>query len=173
VKTGNTKLSISYPFPSDTGIAGGVKARELYKILMKMSDETVTLENEENIIIIKDSVTNLRLNVIQDETTDRIINNKKLQRIAWEKIPENFAKSLALCMFSTSPDQNSGVWNTVYVNGKDMVSTDNVRVSWARLTKKMPEFMLPISSIVEVLKMEPTEYFIDSAWAHFQNKNKE
>jgi len=170
VKTGNNKLSISYPFPSDTGISGGVKAKELYKILAKMTDETVEMENVESTIIIKDRITNLTLNLIQDETTDRIIRNKKLQRIAWEKIPENFCKCLMLCMFSTSSDQNSGVWNTVYINGKDMVSTDNVRVSWAKLDKKMPEFMLPVSSIVEVLKMEPNNYFIDSAWAHFQNE---
>ena len=171
VKTGNNKLSISYPFPSDTEISGGVKARELYKILSKMSDETVEMKNDEGSIIVKDSVTSLTLNLIQDETTDRIINNKKLQRIAWEKIPENFLHSLLLCMFSTSSDQNSGIWNTVYVNGKDMVSTDNVRISWARIKKSMPEFMIPVSSIVELLKMEPTNYFIDSAWAHFQNEN--
>lgn len=172
VKTGNARISISYPFPADTGVSGGVKARELYKILMKMSDESVTLETEEDSISIKDSVTNLRLNIIKDETTDRIIGNKKLQRIEWSKIPDNFLSSIMLCMFSTSPDQNSGIWNTVYVNGKDVVSSDNVRVSWAKLTKKMPDFMLPVASIVEILKMEPTNYFIDSAWAHFQNEKR-
>lgn len=172
VKTGNTKISISYPFPSDTGVEGGVKARELYKILLKMSDEAVTLALEEGVLLLKDSVTNLKLNVVQDETTDRIIGNKKLKRIAWEEIPSNFLKSINLCMFSTSPDQNSGVWNTVYINGKDMVSTDNVRVSWARLKAKMDEFMIPLSSIVEVLKLSPTHYSIDSTWAHFKNEKE-
>lgn len=173
IKTGNTKLSISYSFPSDTNISGGVKAKELYKILTKMSDEAVTLKNQNDTsLLIKDSITKLQLNFIQDEVTDRIINNKKLARITWEKLPDNFSTNLNLCMYSAAQDQNNGIWNTVYINGKDMVSTDNVRVSWAHLKKAMPEFMLSVNAIVEILKLEPTEYCIDSTWAHFKNSKK-
>ena len=32
--------------------------------------------------------------------------------------------------------------------------------------------MIPVSSIMEVLKLEPSHYCIDSSWAHFYNEKK-
>lgn len=169
LKTGNQTLSISHPLPSDSGIKGAVKAKELYKVLSKMSDDNVEISaTDDNMVRIKDSVTDLQL-VISTEEIKNVVSNKSLFKLEWEKIPDKMIESIGKCLFSASPDPNTGVWNAIYVGGNDILSTDNNRISWATIKGECTEFLLPVNSAAEVVKTEPDEYAVGETWVHFKN----
>ena len=166
LKTGNSSLSISYKFPSNLGIKAAVKAKEFYKILNKMSED-IDIAMVGSKVIVKDTVTTLELSILE-ETDREIIDNKYLQNIEWKKIPTDFLEGLKKCAFSASTNMETGIWGTVFVGGKDIISSDSTRVSWFNMKKGIEgNFLLPLASVVEVINLKPDNMFVEENWVHF------
>lgn len=163
IRTHNDHIGIS--FPLETGIRGGIKAKEFLQILSKMEGESLDVSQTENQLIIKDDKTVLKMNLVEYD-----FPNIELSIESWEVLPKEFLEGLRICLFSCSMDAFSDVLTGICVNKKEMLGTDNFRCSRFFLKEEMSIFIIPGNSAKEILKLKNlTEYKLGESWIHFRN----
>jgi hypothetical protein len=169
IKSFNNNLSVSYAFSS--GIKCSVKAEEFFKAINKMTGIEIFMKLEDEKLIVKNTKTKLAMQVSNDQIGE-YIDNFKLENLDWKEIPKDFFAGIQQCLFSASSQSSSGVLNAIYINGKNIISSDNYRISWYFLEAEMEDLLLPLAAAKELCKINNlTQYCIGESWAHFANES--
>lgn len=169
VVTYNDSISISHPIEG-LDIEGAVEAGNLYKFLGKVKTDDLNLELKNNEIVFTAGRAKAGL-TIQAEIKLPLeeINGKK----KWEELPENFTKFIGFAMTSCSKDMSRPVITCVHVNESGIIeASDSYRITRCDLKSDLPiaTFLLPASSAVEVVKINPTKAFKKEGWIHLSNE---
>ena len=170
VVTYNDEISISHPL-KDLGIQGAVKADELYRLLNKLKGDEVEITENENEIVIESGRTKAGL-VLEEEI------NLPLEEIGekneWHDLPEDFSKYVKLATGVCSRDMSRPVLTCIHIGGRYVESSDNFRIIRCKLDNKIPipEFLLPATAAMELVKLNPVKIAEGVGWVHFQTEQR-
>lgn len=169
--TYNEKISIQYPFKTD--FKTFVKALDLYKLISKLKYEAVSIEKVDDKLNISCKSAKVKLSTISDkEASERIDKvSESLKGVKWKILPDNFNTAVSLCSFFASKSESDQTLTCVYVNGKDIISSDNNRVAHAILSGEMDEVFIKASEIKNLISIKPIEYTVKKSWLHFKGEN--
>jgi len=170
VITYNDKISIQHPFKTDFSLF--VKAQDLYKLIFKLTADTIIIAEKNDKLNIKSKSIQANLSTIHDDEVNERIKNvsKSLKKAKWKKLPDNFITNMNLCYFTASTQESEGTLTCIHVNGVDCVSSDNNRVSHAVLSEKMDEIFVKATEVKNLSMINPIKYATTKAWLHFKNK---
>jgi DNA polymerase III sliding clamp (beta) subunit (PCNA family) len=114
------------------------------------------------------------LRFINTEVIDKL-EGLALNDLDFKDLPPQgeFETAMHLCMNSISNNLGLGVLTGIRVEGNDVLSSDNFRATWVKLSVPLePAFTIPGDSVADLLKLQDLEqYAITSAWAHFMSKS--
>jgi DNA polymerase III sliding clamp (beta) subunit (PCNA family) len=167
VVTYNDEISLSHPVEGLT-ITGAVKAEELHQLLRKIKKDEVE-------IVVTDKEITLTAGRAKAGLTLQQEIKLPIEAIGthgdWQKIPEDFMKALKFAMAACGHDSSQAVLTCVHVNENGFVEgSDNYRVTRYKLAKKLSvgSFLIPATSVKEVIKINPTEIAEGEGWIHFR-----
>lgn len=170
VITYNDEICITHPI-KDINFQGAVRAEELYKFLGKSEADEIDITINENEIVMKAgrSKVGLPLQVkillpLDEELT---------QKGKWKNLPENFVSALTFAEASCSRDLSNAKMICVHINEQGFIEgTDNLRISHWNLKSPIPfpTILVPHTSILEVVKINPIQAAKGNGWVHFKNE---
>ncbi len=166
VITYNDEISISHPVEG-LEVEGAVKAEQLYQLLNKIKKDEIDVTVENNEILLKAGKAKAGL-VVQAEITlplDSIATPKK-----WKLLPDNFIKYLSFAVGSASKDMSRPVLTCVHINQEGFIeASDSLRITKCTM-EGMPirTFLIPATSCVTIIKLEPIKIAEGSGWIHFK-----
>jgi DNA polymerase III sliding clamp (beta) subunit (PCNA family) len=167
VVTYNDEISLSHPVEGLT-ITGAIKAEELHQLLRKIKKDDIEIVISDKAIILTAGKAKAELTLQQEiKLPIKAIG----ERGEWLKLPEDFIKPLRFAMAACSHDSSQPVLTCVHVNQKGFVEgSDNYRVTRYTLAKKLPvkTFLIPATSVREVIKITPIEIAEGDGWIHFR-----
>jgi len=167
--TYNDQIAISQEFKS--GLAGAVKADEFYKLLNKLNDEELEVSIQDGQFSIQGKTITANIKIDPDIKLQPIqapgINSKD-----WQELPEDFTKSIALCIFSASRNMIRPELTCLYVTKNTILSTDSFRATKKTMLSEVKgDFLIPATSAKELTKYNVYKiYTEDKGWLHFTNK---
>lgn len=168
--TFNDKMSIGIGFETDFECL--VPADEFYKLLTEIDSENIDFKIKDDKLLFNTGKIKASLSVhpIDEEILKTIRPDSKLK---WNKLPEDFSEGLSLCAFSTSKDMTHPALTCVNVNENEIISSDNLRISLYKLSEPVKDsFLIPASSVQELVKFEITRYCLQDSWVYFKSRNK-
>lgn len=154
-----------------TGIEGAVQAQELYAYLSKSRAEKLVIDTTEDELLIKAgkrASVGIRLSSKIYLPIDGIN-----EADSFKPLPKDFMKALNLVGQTAAKNAASmPILAAVHVKDNVMESCDNFRITQYFFDKNsyLPDFLLPINIVKEVLKFEPVEYSVVEGWAHFRTE---
>jgi len=162
----NDNISIS--IIKETNLEGAVNAKDFYKLLQKLQAEEIEIVQQEKNWKIKSGSTEIILNLKEDLITD-YIDSIGIDNVKFMDLPDNFIEGLKLCKIPG----NSSYLRGVFVQDNNMISSDEIRLSFYTLSKKMQTFWIDDSFIFELLKINENiiKYGICENWVHFKTEN--
>ena len=165
IHTYNDNLSIAVKH--ETGLIGAVKAKDFFKLLSKLKTTDIAIEDFGSLWNIESGKTKASINLKEDSIT------KYLETLPldgkFKPVPENFFQGLRLCRING----NASFLRGIYVNGSEMVATDEIRLNFYDLNSKMETFWLDDAPVNELLKLKEkmTEYHIGQGWVLFRGES--
>jgi hypothetical protein len=94
-----------------------------------------------------------------------------LKDLEWKVLPKDFIEKVKLCSVSVSRDSGMGVLGGMLIMEKEIMSSDNYRVSWGKLSSTMERFILPYLGSIELCKIGGLDYYsLGEGWVHFKNE---
>lgn len=176
VITYNDEISISHPVEGLDNIEGVVSSEELYKFLSKSKSQEILIEASKESLLIKSGRAKVILKLIEDislpieEEILREVNEKS----KWEKLPEEFVTGLKFAAQSCSKDMTNLKTTCVHINSKGVIEgTDNYRLAHYSFDKpfKIKTSLIPASSVIEIVKLNPSYVLQGEDWCHFKTEN--
>lgn len=174
VVTYNDEISISHPVPGLVDVEGAVKASALYAFLEKVKKDTITLEWEENQVVVKAGRAKAGLifeREIRLPIEEEIINNT----MEWTPLPnpEEFIDALRMCVPCASSDMSRAILTCVYVNKDGVETTDSYRIMRYNLGTAVSDtpFLLPATAARELIKYPVKDIAQSDNWAHFRTED--
>ena len=168
VITYSDKISVSHPFQSD--VVCSVRAVELYKIILGISEPEFDMTLEGDKLRIKAKGTRASITISFDQQSIDLVKSFELKKVDWSPLPDNFNKGILLCTFSASRDVSQSFLHCILVKGDKLVSSDNLRVSRFILNGRIKgKYLLPLSSAIELGKFNVIEYNVAHSWVHFRD----
>ena len=169
--TYNDQITIMQPFQS--GLTGAVKAESFYKLLNKITDEEISItEEDKGQVKISGKKIKAVIKIDPEVKIDPIqipgTNSKK-----WEKLPENFHEAIAFCSFSASRNMIRPELTCLYIADGFCIGCDTFKGTQYKLDSKLSqEFLLPATAAVHLANYNPYKIIADAGWLHFINKEK-
>lgn len=172
----NDYICISHPLKTDFKCT--VDADKLYKVLAGIDAEQIDISVDKGEFKISAKKTKSGLSSFKEGKILEYIQGLGLKEKdkKWKKLPEGFIEGLFLCMFSASTDMTHGILTCIYLDGEDMVASDDLRISWYKMAGSIDRKMfIPVQSAVELVKFPVVEYAVTkvegvTAWIHFRTK---
>jgi DNA polymerase III sliding clamp (beta) subunit (PCNA family) len=168
VATFNDRLCITYPYRSDFKCS--VKAEDFYKWLSIIDGEDMDMSLEDNAVIAtsENHEAGFSCSLDDNHRVEKFIRRRNHDaKGEFDKLPEEFLEGINLCMFSCSSDISRSAMNCVYIEGKDLMSSDGMRLSWFTMSKEMPSCLIRARDLAELVKFPITQYLLTDKWAHF------
>ena len=169
VITYNDEISIQHPVPSLKDLTGAVYADELYKILSKLKGDEIELSFSDSEILLESGRTKAGM-TLQTEIKLPLTQEIK-EKGKWFSLPTKFTEYLQFAISSCSKDQSQLILTCIHVDESGIVeASDGYRLTRCTLGEEMPveTFLLPASSAVEVIRINPTEISYGKGWIHFK-----
>jgi hypothetical protein len=164
---GNDQIIVHCPLETD--FTGGVNYDDLNKLIGAINIADIELINQENQLLIDAGNVAGGLKVVNP---DEDIPFALPENCEWETLPADFNEALTLCSFSASTDPSLGLLTCLKVDKKNIISSDNFRVSKYTFTKPIKNtFMLSLTVINSLLKFNPVKVCQDISFAHFELDN--
>lgn len=171
VVTYNDEISISHPVEG-LEITGAVQATELYQLLKKLKQEEIELVVNDKEIQITSGKTKAGLTL---QTEIKLPLSEVERKSKWKVLPENFKDALRFAVSSCSKDMSKPVLTCVHVSAEGFIEAcDNYRVARWTLAEEFPTgtFLIPQSSVMELLKLDVVKVALDGGWVHFITEDK-
>ena len=168
----NDKISISYP--CETGFVAFVKADDLLKVLGKLDTDDISLNLNGETLTLKSGKFKLDFATIQDEDIVKRIATVQasLKEAKPKELPDNFIDCISLCHHVASSEDSDQTLNCLYIDGQDMVATDNKRIAHSVLSYVMEKMLIRASEMKSLLVIDPKYYIATKNWIHFVGANK-
>lgn len=168
--TYNDRICISHPFETDFSCS--VKADDFYKLLLKMEADEVELVYDKDVLLIKSGKVKSGMAASKDTKVLDLVDLLELDKQKWLTIPEGFTEGIYLCMFSISKDVSQGFLSCLGVQGDMIMSSDDVRISSYKMKSKIKKnFLIPLTSVIELIKFKPIKYSVSDAWVYFKTED--
>lgn len=168
VATFNDVICIVHPL-EEANESFSVRSNEFYNVISKIPlDNPIEISLDGEKISIKSKGLKANLSVSKNGLIEKVVANFSFAK--WDKLPTDFVKGIELCKFSVSKDSTSGALFCLFVNKKNIVSSDNFRISKYSMDSSMPSCLLPLGGI-QYLKLYPVvEYCPQDNWIHFKTE---
>ena len=160
----NDYISISVAFPSDLNIA--IDATEFFDLIRSLPG-TITLEQKDNILIVKSGKATSKMSGQSEEVFRRTLSI--LPEVPeWKKLPENFNHYMSVCNSKGIQEVKAGV----YAEGNNILSYTEHILNWVQVEEKLDRMWLS-TKVVNVLEKCPdfTHYQTTHTWIHFMNND--
>jgi hypothetical protein len=169
VVTYNDSISLSSPVEG-LELTGAIEAEHLYKFLSKIKKDELELEIKGNELILTTGKAKAGL-TLQSEIT-LPLDEELSKKGKWKDLPENFIKYLSFAVPSCSKELSKPVLTCVHVQGSTIEASDGYRITKCTLKDEMPvnTFLLPSTSALEVVKLQPTKISEGKGWVHFKTE---
>lgn len=162
----NDNISVSVPFiiPMDEGaLEGAVKAKEFYAIVSKLPSDEIKLAINEGSWSLKSGAASVELTLLESSVLEHV--HGITTDAAWFPLPANFLSALQRCKFGCNRSAMSGI----YVNGKYMMSTDEMRINQFQMDADVEPFWIADPQAGELMKLNGLiEYRLIDSWAQFR-----
>jgi DNA polymerase III sliding clamp (beta) subunit (PCNA family) len=166
VVTYNDEISVSHPVTGLENMRGAVKAKALYEFLAKVKDEEIEIEQQENQVVIKAGRSKAGL-LFEQEIRLPLEEIGEIGK--WENLPEDFLPALSLCYSACSSDMSRPILTCVNVIGDKVEASDSYQIIQYQLKEGVPgDFLIPASSVKELIKYDIQEISLGENWAHFR-----
>ena len=166
VVTYNDEISVSHPVEGLENMKGAIKAKALYEFLARVKDEEIEIEQEENQVVIKAGRSKAGL-VFEQEIRLPLEEVGEIGK--WMKLPEDFVDALRLCFPACSDDMSRPILTCVNIRDDKVEASDSFQIIQYQLKNKMPaDFLIPASSVKELIKYDIQEVSIGENWVHFR-----
>ena len=166
VVTYNDEISVSHPVKGLENMRGAIKAKTLYEFLARVKNEEIEIEQEENEVLIKTGRSKAGLRF---EHEIRLPLEEVGEIGKWKKLPEDFVDALRLSYPACANDMSRPILTCVNIRGDKVEASDSFQIIQYRLKKKMPaDFLIPASSVKELIKYDIQEISLGENWAHFR-----
>lgn len=172
VATFSDQIAIIHPF--ETAVPFSVKGEEFYKLISGITDDDLDFSLKEGKLTIKSKSTKAGMSTIVDnkDKVDKLVKILKKEMTDWITIPNNFLQGLYLAMFSAAKDLSQGTLSCIYVNGRNILSSDSLRASWFEIDEEVSPFLIPAKDVNELIKFtDIKEYCQSDNWIHFRTEN--
>ena len=174
--TYNDQICVLCPFETDFEAA--INHKDLLKVVNKISTETFDMTLNENEVRIKAKGTKAGFNVVLEDEISEKLNGLIAQipnaenGLEWHDLPSEFMKGALLCLPAASTDQSQGVLTCLYTNGKDLLCSDNQRVSWYEMSEDLgAEFFNKATVLKEISQFDFKKFFVSDSWVNFITDN--
>lgn len=169
VVTYNDEISISHPV-NGMDVTGAVKAESLYALLSKIKRDEIEMEWEENQVKIKAGRARAGL-VFEQELRLPVGEVGKIGD--WKKLPGDVMTAMKFCYPICSKDMSRPVLTCIHVGKKAVRASDSYQIVKHALQEEMPvnEFLIPASSVRELIKYDVTEIAEGEGWYHFKTED--
>lgn len=170
VVTYNDEISVSYPV-TNLNLTGAVKAEDLYSLVSKLRNETLTMEVVDNEVRIVSgrSKAGLRLEEKVKLPLDEIDPVED-----FKTLPEDFIDNLVIAMSCAAKTISEPILRCVHITPEGIFeSSDRYRLLKIKGTKIPIEesFLIPAKEAETVVKFIPTKIAVTSNWIHFTKEN--
>lgn len=168
ILTFNDKFGLEILFSSSVKCI--VPHEELYKIIAGIKEEKIDISFKDSTLLLKTKSVKASLKVFEVPFTD--FGFPKMEKTnKWKSLPDDFIEGISLCIFSTSKDLSLAALNNISVEGTNIISSDNYRISKYNMEDTIDDsFLLPLGSSLELIRFKPNEYVIKDNWIHFKNE---
>lgn len=168
VVTFNNEISICHPV-GGLELSGAIKAEELYNLLSKLKDDEINIDVKDNEILLTSGKSKAGM-VVQAEVKLPLEEIGKIEN--WLTLPSDFLKHLKFTIASCSKDMSRPTLTCVHINDEIIESSDGFRITRCTLEEMVPvpKFLLPASSAIQVVKLQPTEIASGNGWVHFKTE---
>jgi hypothetical protein len=172
----NGNLSVSHPLKTELHCA--VRADEFYRILNRMTEDEVTLALSEGKLLASDKKTRLRLLQLPKRNLTKLKRNLsglKIEQLEWMAVPNGFGEGLSLSLLGTGKEETLGKIAGVAFRGKDIVATDNFRISHYQMESPITDelFRLRERVVENLLRLGVTYDFVavKNMWFYIKTKD--
>jgi len=163
----NDEIAVSVPFK--TNLTGGISAIELFKLLQRLEEKEIKIEQKKNQFLLTCGKTRAGFNIQEVSFPNLITNGDK----TWKRLPKNFLDALSFCLFSASSDISRGILTCLKTEKNTMISCDNFRLTRYQLASRIAgTLLIPGDAVQALINHNPIKYSQDNTWLHFQNKNE-
>lgn len=168
--TNNDRICICYPLKTDFKCS--VPANEFYGILSSIKEDGISIEQKENklVFIAKNTSAELITKELSDTVNEFIqaIGLNDFSKDKFKPLPKDFIEAVTACMFTASKDDPQAFLTCINVDNKEVISSDFYRISMFVLDESMKDkFLIPATSIQELIKLEVSGYFRSDNWIYF------
>jgi DNA polymerase III sliding clamp (beta) subunit (PCNA family) len=169
--TYNDYICISHPLKTDFECS--VDADKLYRILSNINEDEIELSYDGKQMLIKSGNVRSGLAAMKEGEVNKYIVELGLGELKkWSPLPEDFLEGVFLCMFSAARDMAAGPLTAVCINQSQILSSDDLRISQYTLSKNIgDEFLVPIQSVIELVKFAVVKYILTKSWVHFKTND--
>lgn len=167
----NNEVSVSVEFP--IGIEGSVIGEDFHGMIREADVARISLETDEGKITMKGGTFNAKMQQREDiDEIKALISSLQLSDLDWEPLPSDILEGMRYCSFTVTDD--IPLIAGLSVMGKDVVSSDNIRISWYTLDEPIEgRIRIAGKSVKELLQYaDLTEFSTDPGWAHFRSSSK-
>jgi len=170
----NENFCILHPFKFG-GIECSIPANEFYEVLKKIDEDEIDIEFKKDKFEIKSKTIKANLKVLEVDLSNKISTIvKDVKEIKkWKRLPNDFSEGISLCLLSTNKRLTNSYFNCIWVNDKNMISTDNYRIGRYTFDKGIGDSFFISENIASgLIKYDMKEYYKNDAWIFFRTKNK-
>jgi hypothetical protein len=169
VVTYNDEISISHPLKG-LNIEGAIEADKLYKFLSKVTKEDVDVEIKNNELLLVSGRAKAGLTLMSEVK----LPLEEVSNVGtWYGLPKEFVRLMKFAMTSCSTNMSKPVLTCVNVASSGLISaSDNYRLIRCDMKEEMPTktLLIPARSVMEMVKVNPTQVAEGVGWVHFQNE---
>jgi DNA polymerase III sliding clamp (beta) subunit (PCNA family) len=168
VYTFNDEIAVSHPI--DFELAGAVNGKKLLDTLKKGADDEIDIFIKDGMIRVhgKKSRAGLKIDEEIKLPFGEVGDNEEA---VWINLPEDFCKAVHFCLFSTSRDASRPLLTCVHINGDEVESCDNFRMTKYTMSDGVPDcnLLIPADAAKDLISFAPTQVAKVGGWLHFSN----
>ena len=171
--------------PFETGLAGCVMEPDAFCAClenMRADKIELAIKVTKPKTDVVEAGTNFKHLIVKSDTKDMVQRGKfpllpnedfspqirKLRKGKTAEVSKDFVRGLGLCLKTLgNPDLTDPALFGLRVQGKDMFSSDNYRISWYTLDTSMTNMLLPEEAARMLVSLKPTSYLIRENEAFF------
>ncbi len=169
--TFNDHICVIHQFVTD--FICSIPADHFYKILDKMPQEDLDIILKDNKIIMKAGKITGGVSTQTGEGLLKRIDLLMDKKTTWQPMTDDIMQGLELCIFSASRDMSDIRLTGIYIDRDAIISSDNLRMSQYFLLKDIKQsFLIPATSVLELLKYKVSRFCIADGWAFFETGDK-
>lgn len=167
------EVAVQCFFP--VGVECSVEGEKLLTALSKVNREflNMSVDGGKGQLIIKAGRQSfgLVLNAGSEGLSKRL-DSFDYEGMKWRKVPKGFQEGLRFCSYSASKDAIKPYLMGVCVQGKDLLSSDNYRISWFELGESLTKerVLVPAREYLKVSDYPCEKFSLEEGWIHFMGE---